>query len=406
MHVDKIDKYFADKGVKVIYNCLGHNENLVRSYVKKFQKIVDSGHRKESQHVKHSCYSTMYELSPRSKFTGFEKFKPIDRNFRKHISPLITEPQFSPTFLIDNKDNQVCDDYKSELKKFLSTIDNPILYLSGGIDSELVALTMIDNGVKFLPVIVNYVNNSDESLNLFDVNYAYKFCAKHNLYPITKTINIEELWNSKEFAELAIDLQIVSPHLVTHAYMVELMKNQFPDYTHVFGGEVRFITNYQLDDGRMANLVLLAKINPTYNGNTYYASSLTTIGAGASAYLAYSNDGSWEVRSSGWDNGAPLSNVLEASGTWTTTPGSAYEYAIWSVSLNPLSGPSYSYSPTGTTAYSPIGSYTTICSATVNPSGSGSFVGVTWSIFVRAAGKVPEDVPLSTSITIDAEYAP
>ena len=398
MNIDKIDKYFADRGTKVVYNCLGHTENLVRSYVKKFHAIVENGYRKESQHVKHSCYSTMYELKPRNKFTGFEKFRTIDKNFRKQISALITEAQVSPTLVVDNVDNDVSDDYKSELKSFVSTIDNPILYLSGGIDSELVANAMIDKGVKFIPVIINYVNNANQSFNLFDVNYAYKFCAKYNLYPITKTINIEELWNSTEFAKLAIDLQIQSTHLVTHAYIIELMKNDFPDHTHVFGGEVRFYTYHQLDDGRMANLVLLAKIAPGYNGSQYTATSFTG-GTPASLYLDYNSDGTWTI------SGTGNQSVDTDSGTWTTTPGSSYEFRVSAISSITLTGIGQ-LSPDSLgvpTAWSDITASTFVVEAVADPF-TVSNAWATWTIQVRTKTGAQTGIIQSSTVRFETTY--
>lgn len=398
MHVDKIDKYFADRGVKVIYNFLGHTEELVRSYTKKFEKIVENSHRKESQFVKQQCYSELYNLEPRKKFTGFEKHKDIDKNFRKNISPLIHEAQFSPTIIIDPDNNHVSSDYKSELKKFIKTVDNPLLYFSGGIDSELVAMAMLEAEKKFTPVIFNYTNNSGQVLNLFDTNYAFEFCGKNNLFPIIKTINIEELWHSKDFANLAIDLQIVSPQIVTHAYMVELMKNDFPDHTHVFGGEVRFYTYHQLDDGRMANLVLLAKTNPGYNGVTYNASSFTG-GTPASLYLDYFSGGTWSITGTG------NQTVDTDSGTWTTTPGSSYEFRVSAISSVTITGLGQ-LSPDSLgvpTPWSDISASTFVVEAVADPF-TVSNAWATWTIEVRTKTGTQTNIIQSSTVRFVTTY--
>ena len=398
MHVDKIDNYFAERGTKVIYNCLGHTEELVRSYIKDFQTLVDSSNRKESQYVKTSCYSSMYDIESRPKFTGFENYKKIDRNFRKNISSLIYEPQFSPTLIVDPIENEVNSDYKTELKKFVSAIDNPLLYLSGGIDSELVALAMLDSGKKFTPVIFQYTNNLGQVVNLFDTNYAINFCSNNGLFPIIKTINIEELWQSTEFKKLAIDLQIQSPHLVTHAYMVELMKYQFSDHTHVFGGEVRFYSYHELDDGRMANLVLLAKIAPGYNGSQYTANSFTGP-TPASLYLYYFSDGTWTI------SGTGNQSVDTDSGTWTTTPGSSYEFRVSAISSITLTGIGQ-LSPDSLgvpTAWSDITASTFVVEAVADPF-TVSNAWATWTIQVRTKTGAQTGIIQSSTVRFVTTY--
>lgn len=55
--------------------------------------------------------------------------------------------------------------------------ENIYLCLSGGIDSEYVATTLLRNRIPFVPVIL------DADFTRTEVQYAYKFCASHNIAP-------------------------------------------------------------------------------------------------------------------------------------------------------------------------------------------------------------------------------
>lgn len=395
---DTLNEYFSMQGIDVSYNTVNGSEDLIESYVTEFQTIVGSSTECKSQNVKYTCYNKLYMFKPRPKFTGFENFKKIDREFRRQISPLIKKSQFSPTMIIDpGIPKNVQMTFKDALKKKVQSFKDPVLYLSGGLDSELVALAMLDAGVKFTPVIFDLVDNQQKILNAHDNQYAYEFCQEHGLLPIAKTINIEELWQSRDFAELAIDLQIVSPHLVTHAYMVKLMDSVLPGRAHVFGGEVRFYTNHQLDDGRMANLVLLAKTAPLYNGATYVASSSTA--TSASQQLNYKNDGTWEVSGTG--------DLFDSdSGTWTTTPGSTYEFRIVSRSIiGGSSGTNYLPTATPPTAWSTIGASTLVCFAQAYPPGPIESLDITFGIEVRTASGAQQGIVQSSTIAYYVEYS-
>lgn len=104
-------------------------------------------------------------------------------------------------------------------------------------------------------------------------------------------------------------MQILSPQLVTHAHCIFLMNEQFPDVTHVFGGEVRF-KNYLLDNGNTANLVFLDKLLPDYNGQTYVAESYGTC------------DNAWLQLIYDRDDGLYYIVKTEMSTTTTTETGS------------------------------------------------------------------------------------
>jgi hypothetical protein len=333
MQKPKLDTYFEKKGINVRFNTLGNDETLVRTFVSNFQSLVDLSKLKQSNHVKLSCYSNMYTFEPRTKHTGFELLQPLEKSFREKINFFVKDPQFSPLLLIEKSDNKIItENYKDVLKNDLQKIENILVYYSGGLDSELVCNSLIESGKKFTPVIFQWTNNND-IINQHDLNYAFKFCKEKNLKPIIKTVNLETLWNSQEFEKLAIDTGIVSPQIVTYAYIIELMSKEIPNATHLFGGEVRFRSDYMVDNGDFANLVYLNKVSPLgYEGLTY-----TDASAGiAFISLYYYDDGTWAVVGQ---------SGVQATGTWTTTPATTYEMKT-DIDLTPgtyqtITGPTY-----------------------------------------------------------------
>lgn len=407
-----IDKFFEKKGIKTRFNTLGYTDILIRSYLKDFQSEVDGTYRKKSEDVKHSCYNKIYPVKSRPKFTGFETLAKQDSKFRKDIGMFISTPQFSPLETMEHICNNDIDiSYKDALKDSIKNIDNPIVYLSGGLDSEIVANAFVDTGKSFIPLIYYYVDDYGNLLNKHDIGYAYAFCKKHGLFPVIKQLNVPKLWHTEEFKKLAIDLQIVSPQLVTYAYMIQQMSEEYPDHTHVFGGEVKFKSNYQYAN-RNYNLVFLDKLVPAYDGQLYGAPSGLYGEPGYVALAYYGNTlegaGTWEVQiyTSGFPQPYPTN-----SGVWTTTPAlGPYEVDISAASLiYSVGSPLYfNYEPK--TAYTqPIGSasyYLAYAEAgsLAFPYGQYVQVNVAWTFATRVVGEVSPVIYSSIELVATAEY--
>lgn len=407
----KIDKYFADMGIKVRFNTLGYNDQLINSFVNDFRDVVDKGKEQNSAHTKLSCYSSMYTFEPRKKCTGFEKLSDLDSKFRRNAQHFVTEPQNTPLAVIENNKIDAKNiSYKNALKCELSSIDDILVYYSGGVDSELVCKSLLESKKEFKVVIFQWTNNEGKIINEYDLGYAFKFCTDNDLNPIVKTINVENLWESKEFIELSKDLQLLSPQLVTYAYIVKYMAKEYTNVTHLLAGEVRFKTNYLMDDGSKANLVYLNKVLPAYNGYQYNFSDSGINPPGALIELYYNNGlvngGNWTI--SAYRTVSPLPPIDPipttppggpVSGVWTTTPW-LVEYEFRNViTVNSSSGIGFLLSP-----YQ--GSYgtienegfilTTMASLQIEAPPLGPttyFADVTFEIFVRKTGDtVPEVV--------------
>ena len=72
--------------------------------------------------------------------------------------------------------------------------DNLYVCLSGGIDSEFVANCLIQRGIKFTPIIVDY------EFNRLEIWYAYYWCYRNNITP--KVINISKKYVYEVFPSL------------------------------------------------------------------------------------------------------------------------------------------------------------------------------------------------------------
>lgn len=355
-----IDTHFDKLGIKVLYNTLGHNEDLIASFVSEHRDALKQEYGFSSNHVKHELYNKFFNLEFRHKRTGFESVRKLEREFRKRINKFIKTPQFSDTIILDDHLlNDSKKKYRDSITSLLKTIENPLLYFSGGLDSELLARFLLDSGKSFKTVIVEWLDDQNRIINTYELEYAYKFCKNNSIVPIIKTYNVNTLWNSEDFLKLGIELGLVSPQLISHAYTVGQMDREFPNHTHLFGGEIRF-QNYLLDNGEIAKLVFLNKLVPGYNGVTYDDSHYGSCSGGAQR-LVYFSGGTWEYQvQNNWPNSNATYDTLD-SGSWTDTPGSTYEFRLTSITG---SGYCSTFSCSGSYPSTPTG-WSTIGAATV-----------------------------------------
>lgn len=337
-----VNDYFISKNIDVSFNTIGSTNLLVNLFIKETESVVQDSYSKNSQHVKHACYNKYYKIEPRTKFTGFEKFQNLDKEVRAKMSTNVRGLLGAPTSEITKNEYEE-GSYLNELQKSFSNFKNPLLYLSGGIDSEFVALAMLDAGIQFIPVIFQWTNDSEQLLNIHDIYYALDFCESNNLSPIIRTINIDKLWQNPEFQSLAHLTNISSPQINTYVYMVELMAEEFPNSTHVLGGEIRFTSLTTNENNQATNYVTAVKTSPTaYNGSTYTLSqsvNYTSANAAASSislHYCFTYSGSGQIPSQSWvicgcangttatvTGGTTSGNWFNASGTGGGT-GFAY----------------------------------------------------------------------------------
>jgi len=315
-----IDDYFLKQGIQVRYNCLGDHDVLINSYIKESHDLFKRSNIDESHYMKSFHYNDWYNIKPREKQTGFEKVKKIDNAFRQtyRFADLVDQWDY-PNYFYEVFDNDN-EKYLINLGYRLTKIDNPIIFYSGGADSELLLTTFLDLGKPFKVVIFELVNNNGEVINQYDLDHASKFCKLNGIIPIVQKFNPQVIWLREEFLNIGKSIKNNSPQIITHAYMIHQVAEQYPNHTYCFAGEVR----YKLDPFNKESksvLVSSAKSTPALASNQYAQRDPYTFGnySNASVFL-------WLQKSNGtWIQGCNGDFVQGAgNGTWTNTPANPY----------------------------------------------------------------------------------
>lgn len=83
----------------------------------------------------------------------------------------------------------------------------PWLFMSGGIDSEIMALSFLKAKVPFLAVTLKFSNN----LNWHDIIYAQEFTSHHQIKHKIIEFDIKKFFESDEFYQIARQTRCVSP---------------------------------------------------------------------------------------------------------------------------------------------------------------------------------------------------
>lgn len=110
------------------------------------------------------------------------------------------------------------------------SVTKPILVgLSGGSDSQVVCLSLMNAGVPFTPVILKLFNAKGVQYNTHDVEGAFAFCEKFNLTPIVEELDLDNFFIDQGLQlihdhcitvfEIAVQLYLVIKYKDTHAYI-------------------------------------------------------------------------------------------------------------------------------------------------------------------------------------------
>ena len=110
-----------------------------------------------------------------------------------------------------------------------SSAKKPIgIMMSGGIDSEIIALSMIETGVK--PACISIV--FEEDLNLHDISYAEKFCRRYDLSHLKIEINLREFLKKNGELEGFFHRERV---LFSHRPLIMKAIQKLPDFHYIIG---------------------------------------------------------------------------------------------------------------------------------------------------------------------------
>jgi len=177
-------------------------------------------------------YQENYDITFREKYTGFENITELDRSIRAKLKLHLADNEIQNTYE-EIVAPEVTTTFREELKnnaaRYADTFN--LIYLSGGVDSEVTARAFLDAGVQFTPVIFIWVDSKDNVLNEHDTVYAFDFCSEFNLEPIIRKFDIETFWSSDELYEYCDKYMTSSPQILTYYKMVALIDKEISDGT-------------------------------------------------------------------------------------------------------------------------------------------------------------------------------
>lgn len=283
----RIYNYLNARGIRANFNTLGHTPALANSYIAGTETLMSLAGVNRSNDIKNICYNKFYKIEDRPCINGFEEFEKIDSLFRMKSNKNINTNRPANSYeTIPDRSLSSFRPFNVVLKESFAEYNAPILmYLSGGTDSEFVACALLDANIKFTPVIFNWTDRSGTIKNSKDTDYAYKFCKDHGLAPIVETVDIETLWNSVEFLSFGAELQLVSPQLTTHVYMVMRMNESLPGRYHLHGGEVRYRPRFAKNSlGEETTLVYSTKTSLDFAAHYVNQATLTDVYSAAQRY--------------------------------------------------------------------------------------------------------------------------
>lgn len=111
--------------------------------------------------------------------------------------------------------------------------NNPVLCLSGGIDSQAMIQCWKEAGLKFDVAILVFNDN----LNSHDTEMARLFCKKYNIEPVEININVIKYLTREHYVQ-AEKYHCTSPHFSTHYKMFDMLKDM--GYTGICCGGQAF----------------------------------------------------------------------------------------------------------------------------------------------------------------------
>lgn len=96
---------------------------------------------------------------------------------------------------VDLKFRNKKESIEHTIEQITLNYQNLYVSLSGGLDSEFVAKCLIDHGVKFTPIIVDYASNMNEMW------YAYRWCYEYKIKPVVIKLTRDDIINT--FAKIS-----------------------------------------------------------------------------------------------------------------------------------------------------------------------------------------------------------
>ena len=135
------------------------------------------------------------------------------------------------------------DEVANTIQAIYHSADSPLFVaLSGGIDSEIVARSLLENSIPFSAITIEYTNG----FNAHDIQYARDFCKKHSIEHHTVTVDPNYLYTTK--MEQYIDQGYCARNLYRYLQLFILETVENLNGTAVLGAETQA---YYLLDGQL-----------------------------------------------------------------------------------------------------------------------------------------------------------
>lgn len=107
-----------------------------------------------------------------------------------------------------------------------------IVGLSGGFDSQVVCLALLEIGHKFNPIILRLRGTDGKIHNQYDIDGAVEFCKKYSLDPVYEDLPLLEFYKVRG-RELAAEHALTTVETIVQLHVVEKFGNQ---YSFIMGG--------------------------------------------------------------------------------------------------------------------------------------------------------------------------
>lgn len=198
-------------------NVTSHNHPTIREFIlNTYTEKSCVWKRKKSQYK--SCSSKKIISSPPKTIRPFSTkiHNNIDFQYDKHTNEV--------NVLLHTDDSSIHTTLKESITHALKNIDHiPAIPLSGGIDSEIVAMSCIESKLEFWPVVMRY-HIDNKIMNEHDISHAIYFCKKNNIRPLYLDLDIQQFFTSGEYLFYAENYCCDSPQLLCHLWMVDQLK--------------------------------------------------------------------------------------------------------------------------------------------------------------------------------------
>ena len=131
-------------------------------------------------------------------------------------------------------------DFKNKLIEKLNVFKNGNLCLSGGYDSQFMALLMKEADIRFNTIIYQSLWG-DNVVNANDVLFSERFCKKHDFKYEIISIDAKEYFEKTLMVPYVKKYRSVSPQIIFHLYFLDIIKKD----NLIMGGDIPYITYHE-----------------------------------------------------------------------------------------------------------------------------------------------------------------